>query len=203
MLIRTITEDGEDAQEADDGTGFTTSAAAHGHQADANASSSSRWNSGFRFNNVTLSGKIYAAWVEFETSSLTDVDADCRVYCEDVDDSADFTTTADVTSRTTTTAYSDWDAIPAYYVIRYPPSPAVSIYLLRTPDFAPAVQEVIDRGGWSSGNDLMVIIKGQATSTSAIRLGEGGQGSGFKDPTLKVLYSPSGSIAKHKVSVVQ
>ena len=66
-----------------------------------------------------------------------------HISCEDADNSAQITTHADLHSRTRT-ALIDWDNIPDWTKwAKYP-----------TPSLAPAVQTVLNRPGWESGNAI-------------------------------------------------
>ncbi len=74
-------------------------------------------------------------------------DADGTVYCEDIDDSPTISATdTDITGRTLTTASVSW--LDLNIGVGNTSSP---------PDMASVIQEVVDRAGWASGNDLSVI----------------------------------------------
>jgi hypothetical protein len=75
-----------------------------------------------------------------------------NVYCEDVDDSAALSSNID--TRTLTTAFTNWDIH------------AVTAETDYTVDITSAVQEVINRAGWASGNDLTVLIKNDTSPLS-------------------------------------
>lgn len=78
-----------------------------------------------------------------------------RIYCQDADTAATFTsTTNDITNRTLTTAYTDWTNETDW----------ISQREYDTPDFSAAVQEVVDRAGWASGNHLVVIVNNMSTA---------------------------------------
>lgn len=105
-----------------------------------------------RFQDVSIpqGAVISTAKIRFKAE-----DDDCgasgvmNIYCEDADNSAAPTTAVnDISNRTLTTAYKawtneeDWTRNQRYY----------------TPELKTAVQEVIDRAGWTSGNALSVIF---------------------------------------------
>lgn len=103
---------------------------------------------GYRFLNVTIpqGATINSANLQYYVTSTTRDDNEQDVYCEDVDDSATFTTGAsNISSRTLTTAKTTVSA----------DSVGVGFY---TVSITSAVQEVINRAGWVSGNDLSVIM---------------------------------------------
>lgn len=115
---------------------------------------------GFRFLNVTIpaGSTINSASISLNFISTSYDSPEVNIYCEDVDDATTFAAGANnISGRTLTTAYTYWDATNIGTGVKV------------SPDFAAAVQEVIDRGGWTSGNDLNVIIKGNA-ATSEFRV---------------------------------
>jgi hypothetical protein len=71
-----------------------------------------------------------------------------RIACDATDDAATFSTAADFTGRTRTTATVNWHGIPAWTQGQAETSP----------DFAAVVQEVIDRPGWAADNHLAILI---------------------------------------------
>jgi hypothetical protein len=80
----------------------------------------------------------------FNDSAVT-----CTIYANDEDDAVAPTDVSEYNALTTTTGIvwvtgTTWDAGDT----------------MVTDDFSAAVQEVVDRGGWASGNALMILIKG-------------------------------------------
>ena len=148
-LTRTVAASADDAYERGDNTGFSAVIATmqansvvggiHGIVA-------------FRFNNITITGDatINTAVLRLTCASTKQDDANVVIYCEDVDDSANFTDTADVVDRARTTASTSWV------------TDGLGTSEVTSPDFAAAVQEVIDRASWASGNDLTVIFVGNS-----------------------------------------
>lgn len=184
-------EKDDQAEETDAGTGFAGDTNARVH---ANSTASSRWNGAFHFLNVTIEEDaiIHAAWMDFSTASAALSEAGCRIYCEDVDDAANFTTTADVTSRTTTTASELWnDADVRWKTL------TASVHYCRTIDFSGPVQEVINRSGWATGNDLMVIMHGESSGTNTLTV-QDGTGNDQIWPKLHILYTAPGDLTSHE-----
>jgi hypothetical protein len=68
-----------------------------------------------------------------------------QIHMEDVDDAVDFATNEDVIQRTRTTNFASWvgDNIGTGYQT--------------SADFASAVQEVVNRGGWAANQDMAVL----------------------------------------------
>jgi hypothetical protein len=108
---------------------------------------------GIRFQNVTIpaGATINSAVIRF-TASLTRTNAtvgSIAIHCEDEDDASTFTTASNnISSRSLTTASTTWQDEVIWF--------ANQTY--DSPDFSEAVQEVIDRGGWASGNALAAIF---------------------------------------------
>ena len=100
-----------------------------------------------------------------------------HIYCEDIDDSDNFTDTADVTDRTTTTNNTAWTA------------DSMGEGAETSPDFTSAVQEVINRSGWSTGNNLGVLLKGNNDSSNESVLIEAYEGGASDAAHLDVTYS--------------
>lgn len=106
---------------------------------------------GLRLTNVTIpqGSVITEAVVTFAATVGGDDDFRGQIYCEAADDAAAWNIgvgTADVTGRTTTSAV----------VGAFDDNTGVGPYT--TPDFSVAVQEVINRSGFASGQDLNIII---------------------------------------------
>lgn len=80
------------------------------------------------------------------------------LYGEDVDDAATFSTVGNFTGRTKTTANVD---INSYTVIQN-----YGMYLLIRYDVTTIIQEIVNRGGWASLNDLAFLGIGTGSSAS-------------------------------------
>lgn len=161
VLAVTFTENvqapADDALERSDDTNFTTNPVldiglgiVYGR---SGAGGTPFWYSGHRFSGVTIpQGTIInSAKVTFTsrgnwtmTSGITVV-----IRAENVNNSANFTTTADIVNRVVTTANTSWSA----------PSSGTTNVSFDTADITSSVQEVINRAGWVSGNALMIIFK--------------------------------------------
>lgn len=114
-------------------------------------SSGTYW-AGYRFTSVGVpqgadieSGTVFKG---YERAGLGGPVIDLNIYGEDVDDAADFTSSGP-SARTATTANTDWDPTRTY-TNNWHTSVAIDTI----------VEEITDRSGWSSGNDLNIIIKG-------------------------------------------
>lgn len=139
----------DDAWEKDDGTGFDGIGDDLSCSASSNASL--RRNTGLRFDNVTVPNgatindpTTLSIWC---LNTFTD-DIDADILCEDVDDAANFVDTADVTSRARTGVGGTWVA------------DSLGIGKATSPTFHSAMQTVVNRGGWASGQAMVVFLDG-------------------------------------------
>jgi len=136
---------------------------------------------GLRFQSVTIpnGATINSAVVELvaeENESGTS--GTMNIFCEDVDDSSTFTSASNnISGRTMTTAYTAWTNEATWS--------GGNTY--DTADFTTAVQEVVNRSGWATGQDMSVIFV-PVTSTND-RDAESYEGNASKAPTLKINYS--------------
>jgi hypothetical protein len=169
----TIIQSTDDAQEAE-GTVTVDGGA-------VNANSAAGY-IGLRFQNVTIpaGSTINTASMDVYLTSGSFDDPDVTIYGEDVDDAATFAATSNnISGRTLTTATTPWDA------------GAVGTGWKTTPDFASVIQEIVDRAGWNSGQDMVTIFKGDDAGTLLrIAAYDGGTGN---YATLNIDYTePSG-----------
>jgi len=134
---------------------------------------------GLRFLNATIppGSTITAASLDVELTSGSFDDPDLTIYGHDTDDATTFTTTTnDISGRTQTTAATTWTAS------------SLGTGVTTSPSITTIIQEIIDRPGWSSGNDIAILINGR-TSSSAFRIRSQDAGSGTP-ATLNVTYTP-------------
>ena len=119
---------------------------------------------GMRFTGLQIpqGASITRAYIQFvadqngqsSTSSVT-------IKGEDTDDASAFTSSnGDITGRVQTSASVGWN-IPAWT------TNGESGLDQQTPDLTGIVQEIVDRGGWQSGNDLVIFVEGSSGKRSA------------------------------------
>ena len=143
----------DDAHEAETGYGFTVSDPNLLIQAAAN--NYDRWWAGLRFDGVTIPQGATITSASLQTYKTSSNDILATIYAEDVDDADDFSTTADVSGRTLTTASATWTDS----------SGTVSDWVTSA-DISSVIQEIVDRGSWASGNALVVIVAGRANGSN-------------------------------------
>ena len=139
----------DDGHEFADDLGFTRTDTIIRCNADTNASNRTSGFMRFVIPMIESGDTIDNATMDvFVINALWD-DPTLDMHCEDVDDSADLAATADIINRALTTASAAWVALGA------------GTGFVTSPSFTAAVQEVIDRVGWSAGNGLGCIWVGR------------------------------------------
>ena len=106
-----------------------------------------------RFNSVTIpqGATINSATLTLTSTALHTFNYFSKIYGIDEDDTADFS--GDPLGRTKTTASVDWDETSMGDETQ-----------IETPDISTIVQEIVDRVGWASGQDMGFIIENDGTA---------------------------------------
>ena len=143
----------DDGEEHADGTmGLTSSDL----DITLDGSSSSPQTIGLRFVGLSIpnGATITSAYIQFTADETDSVATTLVVQAEDINDAPTFpySPAFSISSRDRTTASVAWN--PAAW------SAGDAGADQQTPDLAALVQEVVDRGGWSSGNAIVFIITG-------------------------------------------
>lgn len=105
---------------------------------------------GMLFTSVTIpqGSDILSANITFKAAaSLALNDVNSRITGVDSDTTGVWSTAVDLFARPNTTANITWDKIPAWVINN----------LYTTPDIAAIIQEIVDRPGWVSGNNIGII----------------------------------------------
>lgn len=123
---------------------------------DDNATSDLAFVAGLRFQNVTISpgAAILTCVASVYIAQTSSDDPNVDIFCEDEDDATSFFSTPDVASRTKTTASATWT------------DTGLGVGWADSADFAAALQEVIDRPGWASGQSVTVLLEGRGEGAS-------------------------------------
>lgn len=142
------------ANEKANGTGYSTgSFQARNHASDT----ATRTNGGIYIPNVAIpqGSTIDSAIYKGKGGGAGQEQMDMKWYLNDVDDAATFAVEADVTSRVRTTAFTGNDTTTY--------NNSCFAALVDSFDWKGPLQEVVDRGGWASGNALCLLLIGQTT----------------------------------------
>ncbi len=106
----------------------------------------------FRFAGVTVpqGAQITAAYVSMRAADSNTESTDLTVFGHDSDDAATFNTSShNISSRPRTSASVTWHNVPNWSMNQY----------YQTPEIKDIIQEIVDRPGWASGNDLVILIR--------------------------------------------
>lgn len=142
------------------------------------------YRSWYRFQNVTIpqGATILSAKLQFQarvSSYNANEDCNVRIYFEDADNPAAPSDLSNLTGRTLTTEYVDWTDIGAWSDDTWYDSP----------DLTDALQEVVDRGGFASGNAVIAhVLDNSSTSYAARRVWDRVSGAAYP-AKLIVQYS--------------
>ncbi len=111
---------------------------------------------GLRFTGIAVpqGATITKAYIQFTVDETSSVTTNLSIRGHDTNDAAVFTSaTNNVSNRATTTASVTWS--PSSWN-----SVGASGTNERTPEMKAIVQEIVNRSGWSPGNDMAMIISG-------------------------------------------
>jgi len=138
---------------------------------------------GLRFTGVEVpqGATINAAWIQFQVDESSADAASLLIRAHDADDGTAFkTTSGDLSTRAKTAAQVPW--APGSWL-----TPGLT---QETPDLSPVLQEIVDRGGWSAGNAMVLLVTGTGR-----RVAESYEGSAAGAALLHLEYQAPGRIA--------
>lgn len=139
---------------------------------------------------------VLDARVQFECDfPRDDLPNDLEIWCEDEDDALEFVEVDDnISDRPLTAASTLWS--PAEWTTAQQRSP-----LERTPSFSGAADEVINRGGWAEGNNLVTIIENESGGDVGRHEAEALYGATDNGPELQIAWRSPGVEAESLVSL--
>ncbi|MBF0590232.1 MAG: VWA domain-containing protein, partial [Magnetococcales bacterium] len=131
--------------------------------------------------NIPQGATILDARVAFEIDRYRDQDTNLSIQGQAVDNAPPFTNTWNgVSSRTKTTASTDWNDLPILHENE----------MLTTPNMNGIIQEIVNRPGWNSGNAIALISSGEGKREVESVSPEGGSAA----PKLIITYDSSGGL---------
>ena len=145
---------------------------------------------GMRFQSVSIStGSIVTrAYLEFTADVANFGSTNLTVEGQASDNSPTFTSGAnDLSTRLKTTTSVDWSNVAAW-------STGGQTY--QSADLSPIIQELIDRGGWASGNSIALFVTGGGRRT-----GESWDGNAAAAPLLHLEYMAPPTLPSTTVEV--
>jgi hypothetical protein len=148
-----------------------------------------------RFQSVAIPGDatIDTAYLTLRCSTeWTGTECFTKLSGQDSDNAAAFVDRTDYDARPRTTAQVDWDISTVWSVD--------SDY--NSDEIKTIIQEIIDRDGWSSGNDLVIFWENDASAAGAnnLRRAYSYDGSATYAPKLHVEYTPFSSSSLSSLS---
>ena len=111
----------------------------------------------FRFVGITIpkGATIESAYLKVRASSYSaTTTVNTRLCAEDSDSAVAFSTLADYNARPRT-AYVPWLNLPTWNTLQW----------YSSPNIGSCIQTVVNREGWSSGNDIVIFFEDDQTST--------------------------------------
>ena len=174
-----IAASADDAYEFTQDTGFTyTSPTLF---ADSSSTASFNKIAGMRYDGLTIpaGSTIDSAISTLYCVSTSYDDPNVSIHCDDVDDSVDFATDQDVENRARTTASTNWA------------DTGIGTGLADSPDHANALQEVVDRAGWASGQAITVIFRGNGVGGNRLQFAAYDHAS-VAEPAISIDYTEGG-----------
>lgn len=136
----------------------------------------------FRNLSIPQGATITSAYIQFTTDETNSGTTNLTIRGEDTNNAGTFTSANNnISSRSLTSASVAWNNITAWNSVGEAGTSQ------RTPDLSTIVQEIVNRNGWASGNNLAMIINGSGERTA-----EAYDGSSSKAPQLVVNYTSNG-----------
>jgi uncharacterized protein YjiK len=138
---------------------------------------------GVRFAGVAVprGAKITSVYIQFVADESQSEATSLSIRAQAADNAATFTSSSlNISARPRTNAFASWAPTP------WTAGEAGSNE--RSPDLTPVVQEVIDRGGWASGNAMAFILTGSGHRTAVAY-----DGAAAKAAVLHVEFLPPSS----------
>ena len=146
---------------------------------------------GMRFEGIAIpqGATITSASIDFNALSNQSSAASFNFYGEDVDDASPLTAAnSDLANRTATTANVAWNNVPAWSTSQ----------VYGSPDLSSIVQEIVDRNGWVTGNDMVFMVDG-----TGLREARSYNNSSSQAPLLNVTWTLNPITATDTLSGLQ
>lgn len=149
---------------------------------------------GLRFTNITIpkGATITSAVLSVVPYASNSTQLHCSIYGSAEDDAATMdTTTRRPCDLTRTTASGDWNVGTTAWTAGT---------RVNTSDFKAVIQEITDRAGWASGNDLILLITHYNTTKASARREIGTGETDAKKPILTINYTTSSIKTKNALA---
>lgn len=170
----------------DDGTddGYWFSSSSYSNSTGGIVTGTTDFNSFVMFEDVTIpqGATISSAFIRYTCHTSYSGTTNTTIYFEDADTAVACTSHADCDGKSTTTGTA-WNFTASWS--------ASSTY--DSPDISSEVQEVVDRGSWSSGNDMQLLWWFNSGDTYRMYVAYNYHGDGTDVPELHVTWTTGGS----------
>lgn len=148
---------------------------------------------GLRYTSLAIpqGATITSAYIKFRAQdNSSSSSASVKIYGEDVDDASSYSSDdEDITDRTRTSAYKTW-SMPRFYSNNYYDSD----------DISSIIQEIVNRSGWESGNDMsFIFVPHSGEDRDALSRDE----SSSSAPKLYVTYTTGSSSANSNAYIIE
>ncbi|HAP63005.1 MAG TPA: hypothetical protein DCR93_27075, partial [Cytophagales bacterium] len=168
----------DDAEEGQSGAMYTNSSDLELVYDSYNSQGNQQVGMVFRGHGIPDNATITNAYVQFTADETANDAGTLYIYGHDTDDSGGFSTSnGDISGRSKTSASVSWN--PSNWS-----SVGAAGSAQRTPNLASVIQEIVNRGGYATGNDIGIIITGSGRRTA-----ESYDGSSGSAPLLVVTYT--------------
>ncbi|WP_378184119.1 fibronectin type III domain-containing protein [Aquimarina sp. SS2-1] len=146
---------------------------------------------GLRFRSLALpkNATITSAYLQFTADESNSANAELEISLHNSNNSPAFSNSDKVSNRTTFSSKVTWN--PNSW------SSGQNGTAQRSPNLKNMVQSLVNKSGWTSGNNASFIIRGKGislTNTSAKRVADSYEGGAGKAARLIVNYSTSGNV---------
>ena len=177
-----VSDGNDDAEEAENGDMYRISSDLELVYDSYNNNANQHIGIRFRSVQVPQGAVITKAYIQFTADETHSGTTNLTVYGEDADNTNSYgSSDYNITSRSKTSARVSWSPV-AWNSVGQAGSGQ------RTPELKAVVQEIVNRGGWQSGNAMAFIING-----SGKRVAESYNGSSSKAPLLHIEYQMAGA----------
>lgn len=148
---------------------------------------------GMMFDNITIAqGTLICptTYIEFQADESNSEVTTINIFGQDIDDAPNLGAGAgNLSTRTLTSASVTWSNVPAW----------TTGNTYQTPSIQTIIQEIINRPGWNSNNEVVMLVSGQGGS----RVAESHNGNSGAAPILHIEYNAGSGCGSPSVESVQ
>jgi hypothetical protein len=154
---------------------------------------------GVRFQNITIpqGSQIQSAYLRLTAyPDSLNLQTNCKLKIRGniTSNSSSFSTSGDYTGRAKTSATVTWDSqsVPSL-------GTWLSDTVYQSPNIASVIQEIVNQGGWASGNALTLFVEDNGSNSGSMRVAHAFDSTPTKAPELVINYLDSSSSSTYKL----